>query len=130
MSSAIRAGLVYFALVFAIGFGLGAIRVGIVIPRVGEFVAVCLELPLMLGSAWWICRRITHALAVPAGIAARASMGATAFAALMLAELALAVLVFGRTPAQHLARYASAAALLGLAGQILFAAFPILQRRR
>ncbi len=129
MAKAIRAGLFYFALVFGIGFVLGTIRITFVIPRLGELVAVMLELPVMLASAWLVCGWLVTRLAVPGRLAPRALMGATAFSLLMVAELVLAVLLFGRTPAQHLDSYRSTAALLGLAGQLLFAAFPLWRRR-
>jgi hypothetical protein len=129
MAAAIRGGLAYFALVFAIGFALGAIRITYVIPRFGELPAVLLELPVMLASAWLICGWLVTRCRVPDRLAPRLAMGATAFAVLMLAELALAMLLFGRTPAQHLDSYRSVAALFGLAGQLLFAGFPLWCRR-
>ena len=36
MRQAVRAGLVYFVIVFAIGFGLGSLRVLLVSPVLGE----------------------------------------------------------------------------------------------
>jgi hypothetical protein len=130
MTAAIRAGIVYFAFVFIIGFGLGTIRVLFVIPRLGELVAVMLELPVMLGGAWLVCGRVISRWQVPDRAGPRAAMGAMAFVLLMIAELALAVLVFGRTPAQHFAAYGDAAGWLGLAGQIVFALLPLWRGRR
>uniref|UniRef100_UPI0013D942F5 hypothetical protein n=1 Tax=Sandarakinorhabdus rubra TaxID=2672568 RepID=UPI0013D942F5 len=57
----------------------------------------------------------------------RAVMGGTAFLWLMAAELGLS-LAFGRTAGEHLAALLAPAGLLGLAGQILFAALPLLVR--
>lgn len=128
MPAAIRAGFVYFLIVFAIGFGLGAIRVGFIIPRIGELAATLAELPVMLALAWPLCRRIVHRFGVPPGVSARLAMGLVAFGLLMLAELALSVTLAGRTPAQHWALYHGLAAQIGLAGQIIFAAFPLMQR--
>ena len=48
------------------------------------------------------------------------------FGLLMAAELAVSVLTFGRSLGDHLATYHTAAGLLGLAGQLVFAAFPLL----
>jgi hypothetical protein len=127
MPNAIRAGFAYFAIVFAIGFVLGAIRVTIVIPRIGEIAAVCLEAPILLTLAWLICRRIVRRFAVSPGVAARGTMGLVAFGLLMLAELALSITLAGRTPAEHLALYDGLAEQIGLAAQILFAALPLLQ---
>jgi hypothetical protein len=129
MTRAIRAGLAYFLLVFAAGFVLGTLRVTLIIPRIGELAAVCLEVPILLTLAWLICRAIIRRFDVPATLGARLAMGVFAFALLMLAELALSVLLAGRSPAQHFALYRQLAHQIGLAAQIGFAAIPLLQRR-
>ena len=129
MTTAIRAGLAYFLTVFAIAFGLGAIRVGYIIPRIGELAAVCIEAPVVLAVSWVICRRITRRFAVSSGVAPRLAMGAVAFALLMAAELALSITLGGLTAAQHWALYHGLAQQIGLAAQIGFAAIPLLQRR-
>ncbi len=129
MNRAINAGLLYFIAVFAIGFALGTLRVLVVIPRIGELPAVLLELPVMLALAWPICGALIRRCAVPSCVAPRLAMGAVAFAVLMMAELAMAVWLFGRTPQQHWASYRGVAEQLGLAGQLVFALFPVLRRR-
>jgi len=127
--AAIRAGLLYFVGAFAAGFMLGALRTTLVAPRVGALAAVGLELPLMLLASWAICGAILRRWPVASGLGARLTMGATAFALLMAAELALAVWGLGRTAAQHWASYAGAAEQLGLAGQIGFGLIPLFRRR-
>ena len=56
-------------------------------------------------------------------------MGAVALALTLTAEMALSVLLLGRTPAEHLAAYARAAGYIGLAAQIVFALIPYAQGR-
>jgi hypothetical protein len=124
---AAEAGLAYAAGAFAVGFVLGTIRVLVVVPELGELTAVSLELPIMLAVSWLICRKITAHFAVPAGVSARLVMGVVAFACLMAAETALSLFVFGRSLSEHLLRYRDSVSLLGLAGQIAFAAFPTVQ---
>jgi hypothetical protein len=124
MAAAIRAGVLYFAVVFAAGFALGTLRVLALAPALGETAAVALELPFMLAIAWLACRWIVRCLAVPATIPARAAMGTLAFALLISAELALAV-ALGRSPGAALAALATTPGLLGLAGQIAFALMPL-----
>lgn len=126
MTAALRLGLLYFAAVFALGFALGTLRTFVLAPALGALGAVLVELPVILGAAWLICGRLLRRrrLSLPAA----AVMGATAFALLMLGEAALSVLLAGRTLAQHLALYAEPAHLLGLAGQLAFAGFPLLRR--
>jgi hypothetical protein len=56
-------------------------------------------------------------------------MGGLALTLLLLAETALATLGLGRTLAEHLASYQNLPERLGLAAQIAFGLFPLLQRR-
>jgi hypothetical protein len=128
VSAAIRAGAVYVALVFALGFALGTARVLAVAPAIGELLATIVELPIMLAASWLACGRCMRRFDVPPARRARATMGATAFALLMLAELAVAYFGFGRDLATHLARYAGPAAALGLLMQLVFAAMPMIRR--
>jgi len=125
---AVLAGVLYFGLVFALGFILGTLRVLVLEPRLGSTGAVLLELPVMLAAAWLLCGWLIHLVRVSPAIGARLAMGGTAFALLMLAELGVSILVFGRSPAEHLATYRSWSAILGLAAQIAFAAMPLVRR--
>ena len=124
---AATAGLVYFGLVFAVGFLLGTLRVLVLVPRLGETTAVITELPLMLAVSWLTCQWVVVRLEVAPVLATRAVMGAVAFALLMLAELAVATLGLGRSFSEHVAHYREASASLGLAAQIAFALLPSLQ---
>jgi hypothetical protein len=113
-----------------LGFGLGTIRVLLIVPRVGDAVAVALEAPLMIGVSWIVSGWSSRHFDVPASIAAGVLMGMIAFAVLMFAELALSVLAFGRTVAAHFAAYWSIGGAIGLAAQIVFAGLPAVQARR
>jgi hypothetical protein len=64
---------------------------------------------------------------VPRTVPVRSAMGAVAFVVLMAAEFGLAGLVFCRSLDEQLAGYASAPGAIGLAAQIVFAAFPVVQ---
>jgi hypothetical protein len=125
--AALKAGIAYFAVVFAAGFALGTLRVTIVAPRVGETGALLLELPLILALSWVACAWLVRRHDVAAAAGPRLAMGAVAFALLMAAEAGLSTLVFGRSLAQHLAAYRTANGQLGLAAQLAFAAFPAAQ---
>lgn len=126
---AAAAGAVYFLVLFAAGFVLGALRVLLVAPRLGEIAAVLLELPLMLAASWAVCGFLTRRVAVAADFTQRAIMGLTGFALLMLAEIALGLFGIGRTLEMQLAALAAPAGMIGLAGQIGFGAIPLLQAR-
>ena len=130
MRVALKAGCVYFAIVFAIGFAMGALRVLVTAPRLGETAALLAELPIMLGASWLVCGWILRRWRVGNSVAARAVMGGLAFALLMIAEAMLARFGFGRSLAVHLASYREPLALAGLAMQIVFAAIPLLRLAR
>ena len=132
MQRASGAGVAYFAVVFALGMLLGTLRVLVVAPLLGELRAVLLELPIMLAASWFASRWITGRLAVPAAVGPRIVMGTVALLLLLGAETGLSVLAFGRTLSEHLAAYRHGPAASGLAAQVLFGMFPLLQglRRR
>jgi hypothetical protein len=127
--SSILAGAYYCALVFALGFVLGTVRTLFVqdAPSGGRLTGVLIELPIMLMASWFLCAQAVRRFGVAPDWTPRAVMGLVAFALLMLAELAVGMLLFGRTPTQHLALYQDASYALGLAAQLAFALMPMLQ---
>jgi hypothetical protein len=102
IQSAMLAGLAYFTVVFAIGFALGTLRVLVMLPALGEILAVTLELPFILAVSWLASRWLVSRFEVEATFAPRVVMGGLAFALLMTAEVLLATLGFGRTLQEHL----------------------------
>ncbi|MEQ9257848.1 MAG: hypothetical protein RIG84_01985 [Roseovarius sp.] len=131
MARAIRAGVLYFLIVFAIGFVLGTFRVLVLVllPRVGELVAVLIETPVILTACWVVSGGLLRRIPVRAVAADRLLMGGLALGLLLLAEVALSTLLFGRSMAEHLAHYATLAGALGLAGQGVFGAMPLIRLR-
>lgn len=128
MMHAAWAGLAYFGVVFAAGFGLGTLRVLVLAPKLGENAAVLLELPIILAVSWAACRWLIARFGVSKMLTDRLVMGGLAFTVLIAAETGVSVLGFGRTLSAHLEHYRQIPALIGLAGQVAFALFPILQR--
>ncbi len=126
MRPALLAGLVYFAVVFAAGFALGVPRTLVLEARVGELGAVLVEMPVILAVCWWSAGRVARRFAVPGDVRARVAMGGAAFALLMAAEWALVAATGEETLLEHWSRPAG---LLGLAGQLAFAAFPAIRGR-
>jgi hypothetical protein len=122
-------GVVYFALVFTLGFLLGTVRTLFVrdAPSEGRLLGVLIELPIMVSASWFLCRDTIRRFAVASTVVARAVMGGLAFILLLLAELLVGALFFGRTPGEHVALYRDASYALGLAAQIAFALMPIVQ---
>jgi hypothetical protein len=130
VATALKAGMAYFVLVFAAGFVLGTLRVLALAPHLGSFLATVIELPVMLAVSWLACRWIVDRFSVSPKPIPRLIMGGCAFALLIAGELALGIVVFGRTSFQIVETYRTAEGSLGLLAQIAFAAFPIVQRVR
>jgi hypothetical protein len=127
--TSIRAGIAYFAAVFAMGFLLGVLRVFYVLPWIGETRAVMLELPVMLTGAWFVCRLLIARLKVPPLLRDRLSMGMLAFALILIAEVGVSMSLGGSTFAEHLASYRQLPAQLGAVAQLLTALYPAIQNK-
>jgi hypothetical protein len=123
---ATKAGALYAIIVFLMGFILGTIRVLLLAPRLGEATAVIVEVPIMLTASWFVCRWCVDRLDVRRTVPARSLMGLVAFLVLMSAEVGLGA-VFGRSLADQLAIHRSLAGAIGLAAQVIFAIFPVIQ---
>ena len=123
------AAAAYWAAVFALGFVLGTIRVLWLAPLVGLLPATALELPFMLAASWLVAGLVIARFGV-ARSADALGVGGIAFALLMMAEGALAVAMMRQTPGEWLAQLGQPHALLGLGGQVVFAAIPWLRARR
>ena len=130
MRAALIAGVLYFAIVFAVGFALGALRVTVFVPRLGELWAVALEVPAMLAVSWLASARLVRTRRVPRTAAARLAMGGLALALLLAAEWGLGLALSGRGIREQLAAWLAPAGLLGLAAQLAFALVPLVQARR
>ena len=85
----LKAGVLYFALVFGAGFALGTIRVLWIVPQFGTRLAELMEAPFMLivtiASARWVVRR----LAVPPETYRRLGIGIIALGLLLTWKLRL-----------------------------------------
>lgn len=120
---AIVAGTAYAIAIFLIGSVLGVVRILALEPRLGALKATALELPLMLGLAWLVSAFLAHHAEIPPRAPDRLLMGGLALLLLLGAEMGLAVMLYRSVD------YREPAALLGLAGQVAFALFPLLQAR-
>lgn len=99
------------------------------VPQFGELYSGLIELPIILTAAWFICRWLVNRFALDNHRSARLLMGITAFLLLMMAEWVLSMALFGRSFDEHVLFYRSPHAILGMAGQVAFAVFPVLVGR-
>lgn len=119
----------YFAIVFAAGFALGAVRATLIAPRAGDTLGVLIEVPLMLAVSWLACRYVMDRLAVRSDALVRLSIGSLALLLLLTAETAISLLFFQRSLSEHFQAYRTLPAQIGLAAQLIFSLFPLLCRR-
>lgn len=126
----VAAGLHYFACVFAAGFVLGAIRVPLLVPRLGVRMAELIEMPLMLVvivfAARWIVRR--HRLGHRP--ARRIGAGLLALVLLLAAEFGLVLQLQGGTLAGYLAGRDPVSGSVYAAMLIIFALMPLIVARK
>jgi hypothetical protein len=124
MRTALRLGFAYFAAVFAAGFALGVVRTVWIAPALGEVGAVLLELPVMIAISAAVCRALLARASGGVSPSQAWAMGVSAFLMLIAAEAATAVGFSGTAPQALPAAFARPEALLGLAGQVVFALIP------
>lgn len=122
---AIRLGAVYALSVFAAGFVLGAVRTLIIAPRTSDLTAVLIELPIILGLSWIVLGKLARREA-PLPLPARALAGAAAFLLLIALELVLSAFITPGGAEAFAASWLTLPGGIGLAGQIVFALFPLI----
>jgi hypothetical protein len=124
----ILAGLLYFALVFAMGFALGTARVLVMVPALGERLAVLLETPVMVAG----CVAGALIAARFAGLARRgpwperAAMGLLGVGLLLILELTLVRWLRGLTLQEALLGGDWVASVAYRTTLVLMAAIPVL----
>ncbi len=130
MLKLLKAGILYFALVFGAGFVLGPIRVFWVVPRVGVRIAELMEAPFMFAviivAARWLVRR----LAIPPAPSSRLGVGFIALGLLLAAEIAMGYLLWGLSITELITTRdpVSGSVFCALLG--VFAAMPLLVARK
>ena len=125
----LKAGVIYFLLVFAVGWVLGPIRELWLVPHLGRTIGALLEAPLMviamILAAGWVLRRLD----VPYVLNARIAVGLVALGILSVAELGGVRWVRRISIQEYLAGYATPSGLISLLLFLLFAAMPSLVER-
>jgi hypothetical protein len=126
---ALKAGVIYFLIVFAVGWILGPIRELWAVPRFGRMTAMLLEAVIMLiamiVAARWVIRRF----GVHQTFGSTISTGLVALGILVPAELTGVVWVRGLSLREYLASFATAPGLVSLLMFVLFAAMPTIVMR-
>jgi hypothetical protein len=98
-----KAGVVYFALVFAAGFALGTIRTLWVVPRLGVRTAELAEAPFMFGISILAARWVVRHVQVSPLRSRRLAMGCIALGLMLVAEFTLGLWMRGMTIREYFA---------------------------
>jgi hypothetical protein len=128
MGRAIKAGAVYFLLLYVIGFLLGATRELLLVPRFGVVVATALEALPMLAAIIHFAPLIARRFGIPPRSGGRMLMGFFGLALLIGAEIAMTRAMRGLSPQQWLAHFASLEGVIYAALLAAFAAMPWVRR--
>jgi hypothetical protein len=126
----LKAGVLYFALVFGAGFVLGTIRTLWIVPRVGTRMAELMETPIMLVITIFAARWTVRRLVVPSTPPARLGMGFVALGLLLVAEFTLVLWLRGLTIREYFASRDPVAGTVYYVMLAVFAVMPLLVARR
>ena len=126
----VKAGVLYFTLVFGVGFVLGTIRTLWVVPRVGARKAELMETPIMLVVTIVAARSIILRLGLPFTFSARLGMGCIALALLLVAEFGLVLWLRGLSIREYLATRDPVSGTVYYVMLAVFAVMPLLVARR
>lgn len=128
-SGILRAGFVYFLIVFGAGFALAFVRLPFLVPHFGVRTAELLEAPVMLAVIAWASRTLVHRhpdLSQGSWLLT----GMFAFALLAGAELLLAYALGGRSPSQYIVSRDPVSGSVYAVSLVFFAVAPALWKSR
>jgi hypothetical protein len=126
----VKAGLLYFALVFGAGFVLGALRILLLVPRIGTRAAELVETPVMVAISWFAAGWVVRRLEVPLATRPRFGMGLVALALMLVAEFSLVLRLRGLTLEEYFATRDPVSGAAYYSALILLALMPLVVERR
>jgi len=121
----LKAGLIYFALVFGAGFVLGAIRTLWLVPLLGPRAAELIEAPIMLVVTILSARSIVQRLSVPPMVSTRLAMGGLALALLLVLESSLVLWLRDLSISEYFANRDPVSGTVYYVMLLLFAMMPV-----
>lgn len=123
-----KAGAVYFLLLYAVGFILGATRELLLAPRLGVVVASAIEAIPIFAAILHFAPRLARRFGILPKSGGRLLMGFFGLMLLIGAEIAMARAMRGLSPAQWLAHFGSFEGAIYAVLLACFAAMPWLRR--
>ena len=127
-SRILGSAVVYFGIVFGVGFLLGSVRVPLMVPRIGERSAELAEMPLMFIAIFLAAGYIVRKHAAYVSPKGWAVVGVISLGLLVCAELLLAAVLAGRGVAEYIASRDPVSGTVYLGMLVVFAAMPWLRR--
>lgn len=127
---ALRGAAVYFGIVFAVGFVLGALRVSFLVPRFGERSAELAEMPFMFVAIFLAAGYVVNRYGAAVSPRGWAFAGIAALGLLVCAEGLLAVALAGRGVGDYIASRDPVSGSVYLGMLLIFAAMPWLRCTR
>ncbi len=129
LARAFKAGALYFAAVFTIGFGLGTTRTLLIVPRLGERRAELLEAPVMVLVSFFMARWAVGRMTVPYVVSQRILMGAAGLLLLLAAEFGFVLWLRGISLQQYFATRDPVAGAVYYSALVVFALAPLCVQR-
>jgi hypothetical protein len=126
----LKAGVLYFALVFGTGFVLGTIRILWIVPRFGTRAAELMEAPIMLVATILAARWVARLLSLPPKAGTRLGVGFLALGFMLGAECTFVLWIRGFTIGEYLASRDLVAGTVYIVMLGVFAVMPLLVARR
>jgi len=125
----VKAGVLYFALVFGAGFVLGTIRTLWVVQRVGTRKAELMETPIMLVVTIVAARWTVLRMSVPMMWSARLEMDCIALVLMLIAEFGFVLWIRGLSIKEYFATRDPVSGAAYYLLLIVFAIMPFLARK-
>jgi hypothetical protein len=125
----LRAAATYVALVFGTGFVLGAVRVSLLVPRLGVRLAELLEMPWMALAMVLAARFVVRRQLAGCGPLTRAAAGALSLGFMVAAELTVGLVLQQRPLQEILIDRDPVSGVVYLALLVLYALLPLLLGR-
>ncbi len=124
----LKAGVLYFVVVFGVGFVLGTVHTLWVVPRFGTRMAELMETPIMLVVTIVVARWIVHLL--PSVPSSRLGMGFVALGLMLVAEFGFVLWLRGLSIREYLATRDPVSGTVYYLMLGVFAIMPLLVARR
>ena len=125
----IKAGFAYFGLVLGLGFLLGAVRVSLIVPRLGTRKAELLEAPLMLIGILLATQFILQQFVLPNTNSAFLIVGIIALGLMLFAEFLLIVWLQKQTITQYIKSRDLVSGSVYVLLLLIFALMPLIMMR-